>query len=226
MTAARRDRSGFTLLELMAASTLTILVAAALFTCLGVALKARRSAEGATQTIRKLTAAMDLIVADLQSARVPDGRLAESFTGAGDSEGIISSGLDSVTFYAAATDIAPAPGIGDVKKIEYACDLPPGSSSAVLTRYITTNLLAETEVLPREEVICREVKSLLLRYHDGAAWQTSWVSSEMGNLLPKAVEITLELEGAQTDPTRRLTRTVLLPCGREQPLAAASGGAP
>ncbi|MCE5327721.1 MAG: hypothetical protein LLG01_15050 [Planctomycetaceae bacterium] len=226
MSTSPHSPSGFTLLELMLASALTILLAGALFASLTVALKARRSSEGATQTIRKLTAAMDLMAADLQSARTPNGVLAGSFIGTSDSGGMMSSGLDSLTFYAAATDIPPAPGVGDVKKIEYSCDVPLGGATAVLTRYVTTNLLAQAETEPREEVICRDVRSLLIQYYDGTSWQDSWDSADLGNLLPKAVRITLELEGAQTNPSLRITRTVLPVCGREQPVDATAGGAP
>ena len=46
---------------------------------------------------------------------------------------------------------------------------------------------------PAEEVICRGVQSFDLRYFDGVDWQDKWDSAAQGNVLPRAVEVTLEL---------------------------------
>src|SRR5438105_15902932 len=61
-----------------------------------------------------------------------------------------------------------------------------------LVRRVTRNLLASTDPPVEEEIICRDVRSLSLRYFDGTAWQESWDSTTVGDVLPVPVGIPIE----------------------------------
>ena len=80
-----------------------------------------------------------------------------------------------------------------------------------------------------------------MRYFDGTNWQLTWDSTTVGNALPTAVEITLELPPGgetatkNTEPGYRLCRVVSIPCGRgvsagttttTTGLSSTSGGTP
>jgi hypothetical protein len=104
-----------------------------------------------------------------------------------------------------------------------------GAIQSALVRRITTNLLAPTTPDPQQEVICRGVRTFTLRFFDGTAWQDTWDSTTVGttqsNVLPQAVEVTIELEGERNQPGPKATRVVLIPCAiGPAPTAAATGG--
>jgi len=84
----------------------------------------------------------------------------------------------------------------EIKQVEYALDVPAGSTQQCLVRRVWDNVqaLAENQGDPREEIICRGVDQFSLRYFDGSAWQTSWDSSQLDYQMPEAVEVTLHLQ--------------------------------
>ena len=84
---------------------------------------------------------------------------------------------------------------------------------------MTTNLLAPREVEPEEQVLCRNVISLNLRYFDGDGWVDAWDSTADANSLPLAVEIDIEIAhngkngAANKEPQqRRLLQSFAIPC--------------
>ncbi len=217
---ARAANRGFTLLEMLTATAMVAVLAASLYTSLRVAFRARKTALAAGEATRKMTVVMAMIKADLLSAMIPNGILAGEFTGnSGKSLG--REGSDDLTFYAAATDVEPRAGVGDVKKIEYVCELQIDGGTSVLLRRVTTNLLAPTTPEPAEEILCRGVQAFTLRYFDGTTWEETWDSTSRNNALPLAVEVTVTLDD---DPDRPLTQVLTLPCGQEYDESASSGG--
>ena len=79
------------------------------------------------------------------------------------------------------------------------------------------NLLRTTVEEPAEEVLCRGVRSLDLKYFDGTDWQDNWDSAARDNTLPLAVEVTLQLvaeDGTSTDEGGYwVSRVFQVPCG-------------
>ncbi len=213
--------SGFTLLEMLAATALTCMLAGSLYVSLHVAFKARSSAMASLESGRQGQWAMELLKADLLSAAVPNGILAGGFVG--QSKEVSNAVADTLTFYAAAMDIEPRPGVGDIKKIEYACQIDPNSGRTLLVRQVTTNLLSPVVPQPIQEVLCRGVRDFSLRYFDGSAWLENWDSTTLGNLLPVAVEITIELVGDTGNETSRFSQVVLIPCGQASEMATSGG---
>ena len=215
---------GFTLLEMLAATTMVAVLVGSLYASLRIAFRARDSALQSMEAVRKSEQTMQLIKADLHSAMVPNGILAGAFVGRSGG-GILGSGVDALEFYAAAMDIEPCPGAGDIKKIEYSCELSADSAEMVLVRRITTNLLAPTVPEPGQEILCRGVRAFVLRYFDGSVWQENWDSGTQGNLLPKAVEVTIELEDAADGTAPATSQVLWIPCGQDADVALSSGEA-
>ncbi|HEV8292326.1 MAG TPA: type II secretion system protein GspJ, partial [Tepidisphaeraceae bacterium] len=49
-------------------------------------------------------------------------------------------------------------------------------------------------VTPEEEILCRNVRSFALRYYDGTQWYEEWDSTQMGDILPLAVQVDLQIQ--------------------------------
>ena len=220
-----RAAGAFTLLEMLVATAMVATLAGSLYASLHIAFKARSSALSATEAVRRNALAMEIIRADLQSAMVPGGVLATEFLG--QSASAIAGGLgDSLVFYSTASDGPAGPGAGDISQIEYACQTGSASGPMELVRRVTTNLLAPTTPQPRAETLVRNVRSFRLRYYDGQAWQEAWDSAAQNDALPRAVEVTIEVEDAAERSAGPVSRVVLLPCGQGAADATASGEQP
>lgn len=219
---------GFTLLEMLVATAMVAMLAGSLYASLHIAFKARQSALASVEGVRKASLSIDLIQADLQSAMIPNGVLAGAFVGSSSGGLLQGAAGDTLAFYAAAMDIEPGAdvGVGDIKKIEYSCEAASDAQDLVLVRRITTNLLAPTTLEPKEEVLCRGVRAFTVKYYDGSAWQDNWDSTVQNNVLPKAVEVTIEFKGAAGDADCQTSRVLLIPCGQNSDVSTSSGGTP
>jgi len=215
MNRPRRQPGGFTLLELLVATAMTAVLAGSLYATLHVAFKARRSASGAVEQMRRVELAVELIRADVESALVPRGLLAGVFLGE-DGAGGSASGTDTLAFYCTGDASQQAEGTGDIRLVEIGCELAEDSEQLVLLRRATTNLLTTSVTESDAEVLCRNVRSFELRYFDGMEWQEGWDSEMWDASLPLAVEVTLELERADGVESDRggywVSRIFRLPC--------------
>ena len=183
--------------------------------------------------------AVDIVQSDVLSAVAPSSATATlrgNFIGnAGTTPGSADPNTDILSFYSAAMDIQPAPGIGDLKFIEYICE-PTGSGDMNLVRLITTNLLPPNGITPtpRREVVVRGLVNFTVQYFDGQTWFDTWDSSQpsvppvtntQSSALPKAVEIRLEFKGQQGRQGEIVDQTLLIPCGVDQAVIAAQQAA-
>jgi type II secretory pathway pseudopilin PulG len=106
----------------------------------------------------------------------------------------------------------------DIRQVDLALETPQGETDQALVRRITTNLLASSVPVVHEQVLCRHVKSFTLRFYDGITWQDTWDSPSLGDVLPLAVEVTLEFSLGVERPgsgerTYRLVEVFSIPCG-------------
>jgi prepilin-type N-terminal cleavage/methylation domain-containing protein len=252
----RRPSRGFTLIELMCATAIMSLLVLSLFSALRIGFKARDRALTAVGPARSAEIAMDLLRQDIESALPPSGEMAVSFLGQAGTE---MPGTSAVEFFnVAAMPIIPettASGtgsaltkgpsmfeqqdptaVGGMQRVTLLVR-PTGNGESVLIRQVTRNLLAQTELPPEEQILCRGVTGFKARYFDGLQWIEEWDSTQYGNSLPMAIEISLELTRAK-DPTRsaefsagdpaniakyRTTRSFFLPCRNEVALQEGSG---
>jgi len=232
-----RRRRGFTLLELTLSMSLVAIVSLSLYASMTVAWRAKRTAENAVRSVRGGAIAADLICRDLESVPRPNGILAGPFVGMQQPGAAAGSEYDAVDFYTIGEDAAPsqqtAPLQEGIRHVQLAVrsDVDP----PVLVRRVWRNLLSTVQEDPTEEILCRGVRSLMLRYFDGTSWNEEWDSSQENNVLPLAVEMTLDLQAdpsmpavqAQSQPVSRITRLVPLACGRpsDQSDTSTSGSA-
>lgn len=217
----RRPLRGFTLLEITVASGMVAMLALSMYASLSVCMKARRSALAAVQPVRAATIAMELICRDLESILPPTGILSGPFMGVRQMGA--SGDADYLDFYCLSSDdddFMPE-GIHHVE-LGLRTDVTP----QVLVRHVTRNLLARVEETPQEEILCREVRSLSLRYFDGANWLEEWDSTAVGDVLPAAIMVQIELEDGTT-PANEMTanramRIIPLACAK--PAESTTGG--
>ncbi len=226
----RRAQSGFTLLELILAMLMAAMLSLALYGAMRSAIQARRTAQRTTQSIRAGSIAMEIICHDLENAFPPPAvdpnatnvplTMAGPFQGShqsgggGDNDDLVFSTLSRDEM---ATDNGPlSEGICTV---EFYIKSDP--SGPILVRRITRNVLAPTQTPGTDELLARNVRSFTVQYFDGTSWQPSWDSTQVGDVLPPAVSVSIVIEdpAAQPDqngnrPQQRLTRVVPIACAK------------
>lgn len=223
MTIRRKQSRGFTLLELLVAMSLMVVVAGSLYTALYTGFKARRSAMAAVEPTAQAINAIELLKQDIVGVLPIDGVLTESFIGTSNRS---SKGEDAdyVVFYTTQVYADEDELVGGVGKIELVLeeDTDEDRENFRLVRKITRNLLSPTELDPEEQVLCRNVTALNLRYFDGESWLDEWDSTADSNSLPVAMEVDIQVAyetanpmSTQGDPTRRLVQSFAIPCGGE-----------
>ena len=205
----RRAVRGFTLLELLVAIALMALISGSLYGSLYVGFKAHRSASSVVEPARTAALTLGMLREDFDAALPPTGILAGAFFGT----------AGTLEFFSCANVPKEGETACDIRQVDLAVETPAGESQPVLMRRLTTNLLANSEPAVREQVLCRRVISFSLRYYDGTVWQDSWDSVALGDILPLAVEATLEFALAEERPgaverTYRLAQVYRIPCGR------------
>jgi type II secretory pathway component PulJ len=202
---------------MLAAMAMMAALAGTLYASLSIAFRARNSATRALEPVRKCAAAIAMIRADLQSAVGCKGLLAGPMLGESQTT-VAGQAGDALEFYAAVGETRDTGTGGDIRKIDITCEPGADTTENILYRRVTSNLLASKTVDPEEQVLCRGVRTFTLRYYDGTTWYESWDSTSQGDLLPVAVEVTVELvppPGAPRDKAGyRMSSIVLIPCGQ------------
>lgn len=212
---------GFTLLEVLAATALVAMLAASLYGALSAALTARESAGRTVELMRACEGAMAVLREEIQAAAVPTVKHPFTGTKGSDFTGDLN---DNLSFYGTGGDLEGDDPVGDIRLVEFACETDE-SGTLSLVRRVTTNLLATQTVEPRQDTVCRNVRSLTLRYFDGTDWQESWDSATVSNAAPLAVEVTMEAalpavlgpagQEKKKELTYKLCRVISIPCGQE-----------
>lgn len=225
-----RQYGAFTLLELLVAMVLMVVTASCLYTALYTGFRAHRSALSAVEPTSVAINAIELLKQDIYGVLPPNGVLAGAFLGtdAGGIKGVDADHLEFYTTHIYANEEQPVGGLG---KIEIVLEEDDDSDRGTyrLLRRVTTNLLPPKEVEPDEQVLCRDVVSLNLRYFDGYGWVEEWDSTADANSLPRAVEIDIQIAHDPTHGTgesqkRRLVQTFAIPCGTSSQQESESEG--
>ncbi len=204
------NRRAFTLLELLLAVSITAITAGLLYAVMQAGATASRVTAQASGDVRRLVLALDHMEQALQSAKPPRGLLAGAMTG--DDQSMESH--DALQFHTVIDPIGS--DWGDIFHIAYQLEAD-AAGGLQLMELTTRNLLAPGETPTEAQVLCRGVGSLNFRYFDGSGWFDSWDSTQLGNLLPVAIEITLALEAPVSPNAELLTapqvrRVITLPC--------------
>jgi type II secretion system protein J len=231
----RRDHSGFTLIELILAMLLASMLALGLYQALSASIKLQRSAQGAAQAAHSGSVAMDLICRDLDSAVVPAPTDTSTTTSAltsqpltlrgpfqGSHQGGIGGDNDDLVFCTIEHEdnADPADPLAEgIHQVEFA--LSSSNGQPVLVRRVTRNLLATSQAPVDEQILCRGVKALSMQYYDGTEWNSSWDSTQVGDVLPYAVRVAIDivdpsgaLQANGNPVVKRISRTVPIPCAQ------------
>ena len=186
--------SGFTLLEVLVASTILSLVLAALYGVFSQTLTGKRRAEERATQTRTARIALLRISEDLQSALPPstgttqftsETRLAREFPN------------DTLSFTTvtrtALSNYAPE---GDQNEVGYALEPDPEDiNDKQLVRRVKFALSSKGNSADESVPLLPHVRGLRFRFFNGTAWQEEW-RQENGKL-PQAVEATVYLADAR-----------------------------
>jgi len=221
MTGAETIRKGFTLLEMLAAMSLMVAAAACLYSSLYTGFRAKRAAEAAIEPSIVAANAIEIIKQDILGALPPNGVLAGAFMGTDATDGL-GADSDIVMLYTTHAHTSQSSVTGGVSEIELLLesvnDDYNDNGGYKLVRRVTTNLLSPKTLDPEEQVLCRNVGSLNIRYFDGFTWLDEWDSTGQDDTLPLAVEIDLQItyKSSGSDEKGRPCRVIQsfsIPCG-------------
>lgn len=201
------------MLELLLAMALASMLAMSLHVSMSVAMSSRRSATATVESIQGAMIASEMVRHDLESILAPTGVLAGPFYGVHEQNG--EKDADRLEFCTIGSDRGPVDELltEGIRRVELS--LRTDAEPPVLVRRVTRNLLATLVEDPIEEIICRNVQTFSVRYFDGDFWTDEWDSTLMGDVLPMAIEVTIEArrsdQPADAKPAR-VVRIITLPC--------------
>lgn len=188
---AKRHASGFTLLEVILAITITAVVSATLFTSLSGAFDMRRQVEEHLSGRETSRAVMAILQADLEAVPRAGGRISGVFMGESDT-GMNNADTDAMLYVTANPALRTDQDLADLRQVELRLlKSKDDEDYYVLARLVTGNLLARTVPEPAVQVLARRVVSLDLKYYDNGEWIDEWNSTLRENAIPQAVQVVL-----------------------------------
>jgi len=198
-------KKGFTLLEMLAAMAMIAIVAGFLYTSLNTGFKAKKQTERILAPMKAAALAFSIMGCDLQSALPPRGILAGPFLGQSDTMSFFTRPVNTQD---------SAVGIVGVEYV-LTSDEEKENNQVVLLRNIRVNLLSLEEPEPFEERLAYGISAFEIKYFDGTVWLDAWDSTTVGDILPVAVDVCLEMKIAISETEEEIhsfRRVFLLPC--------------
>lgn len=200
-TVARLHASfGFTLLEILLAVAVTGMLAAVLFGGLGIVFDTRAAAESELRGQRDTAVALRIIRDQLLCVLPPSGELADEFIGEDLSSG--SADVDRLTFFTTSIAVPTGQPRGDTHQVVLGlvdADDQTYGPTHYLVQQVTDDLISTVTPTPVSQVLLRGVSSLELRYFDGTDWVDEWDSREEDDVLPEAIELTIERQPTEVE---------------------------
>lgn len=192
----------FTLLELLVATFIFAVLAGALYSIFGGALRLRERTYAAVEQELPATAALDILRRDLACMVIPvdadsTNTLAGAMLGTASRKGDRASDtLEFRTASGAVRDALEDPW-GDIQQVTWLLADPntnTGTPGQELVREVTRNLLSAASVEPARQRLLAGVRSLQFEYYADEAWVDSWDSEANENAPPEAVRVRVEFE--------------------------------
>lgn len=226
--------SGFTLLELLAASLAAAMVILAVYGIFHRTVKTRDNAVLRIREARKRERAGNIIRNDLRNAYISGGTLANAMEGGLQNQKSRFPGY--LRFTTTTGRNKSEETYGDVQQIEYYLsdtvvtgtstptdDASTGTETGTLIRAVTRDLLSTDQTdIATEEPLLPRVQKMEVAFYDGQDWQESWAYTGTDSSQPQAVRIRIQ----QTAASDRLTTPPLLeiiaPITTEPPITASS----
>lgn len=187
---AGRASRGFTLLEIVLASTAAALILIAVYSIFFRAVRMRDDATERTREARLRARAVSMIRNDLRNGFLSGGILAASLEGG--VENSRSSFPGHLRFTTTSAHTSPEELAADVQEVEYYVATDPDAVSrnaGVLVRAVDHDLLTPLRTATEPERVLNNVASLEVSFFDGSAWTSSWAVSAEELTVPKAVRV-------------------------------------
>lgn len=207
-----RTHHAFTLVELIAALSVTVLVVGSTGMILRTITAARERANIQMEVQQEARAALNTIATALANAHRPAADNKPLLEGIDDSIG--DSPADRVRFFTMShRTVRPDQPESDLRQVEFAVmeSEDPDAAGAMLMRRTDPTLNAEPDAGGVVERIAENVVGFDVRYHDGIEWQDDWPTTRED--WPAAVRVRLTIVA---DPRRRTVWSVgrLVSCPR------------
>lgn len=233
---SRARRSGFTLIEILVATSMIGVIAVAIAETIRVARDADRRIQSRSERRAHERAALDRIARDIRGTIGPGGTYAVGIVGTQNlrsgAEVLSLPDEESRAEQAATQTQGPRPpfderdqitisvipgarrfgspwpaGTGAIQSIVYAVDDDPSTPERGLVRRPVTVTDPVTGSLPEPvEIVGPNVVGLALRYFDGTTWQLTW-DSGASTTMPQAIEVSLAVRD-EDGTIRNLTEVV------------------
>ena len=215
--------AGFTLVEVLIASTISAVLIVALYAMFQGSLSLRESTYERVESALPRSYASQALRRDFAAMMPPSGILSGPVLGERNEENTLRT--DSIEFYTASAAVAAGEPWGDIQKVEYRLsDNEPAraESGRDFVRVVTRNLLATTLEEPPEQGLLPGVESLEFSYYDSDAWVDSWDSTTHQNESPQAVRVRIEFAAGEDDtrgakPFERVFEVVALEMEQADP---------
>lgn len=189
-----RSTSGFTLIEILAASLASALILVAVYGIFQRAMKSRDHAFERIHNSRQMQRAANTIRNDLRNAYISGVVLAVALEGGLQSQKSRFPGY--LRFTTTTGKAQDGNAYGDVQQVEYYITddgkSDTSNNTGTLLRVITRDLLASVQQTTREEQLLPNVASFGVTFFDGQAWQESWQYTDSTSTLPQAIRIRIQ----------------------------------
>jgi prepilin-type N-terminal cleavage/methylation domain-containing protein len=195
---------GFTLLELIVATSIFAVVVGAAYTLFESGRNLTSRAEARAELFQTARAALKAIEEDLKGAVMPSTPYDTGFIGT--DSGSKDKPLDKIDFVSVnshamisslKSDAALEAGEKiDMSRVAYWVETDTNRPSHGLVRYRQTILSPVTTPTPKDEdieEISADIAYVNFRYYDGTQWLDSWDSTQ-SNKLPQAVEVAVHVQ--------------------------------
>ena len=191
----RHNRMGFTLVEVLLASTIGAFITLVAIGTLRAVTSAAEMVDKNIESGTELKYAAKIIATDLINIHRDRSRNFRKFVAT--AEETDTGILSFVTFYAVSrTKARPAEIEGDIYEVEYYL-MENDDGVKCLMRRVWPNPDKDNEPGGMLSVIAENVTIFEMRYYDGSAWSPDW--PEDMRSLPDLVEVTLVAEDAESE---------------------------
>lgn len=202
--------TGFTLIEVLLALSISAVVLIAVAMAFTGALRLRDHAEANLEQSLPAEHAMDLIRRDLKNAVAPGFMLAGPLQ-----SGAFQGGMDAndgIQIYTTTGLITPNQPWGEIQKVSYGLQSSSDSAngSKDLIRAVSRNLLATGPEDEDDQFVMSGVQRLSFSYFDGTQWLDTWDDTTQTNL-PLAVRVNLQLAATDSDSPQPKPLQLLVP---------------
>lgn len=204
-----RSRGGFTLVEVLIATSILVIIATMVFEAFAVTLTAGKGLEERAELYHTARFIIRKLTEDLSSASLYTNNTLGSFTGVDKNSG--GENMDELKFTGFGGRIVFTGTASDQARVTWRVEAPAGSKRFTLIRgenhFITG--FDEAKEMAEEMEVSASLKSFDLKYYDNAAWVEGFDAIHVRRL-PRAVALSFTLED---EDGRTLSKKAVIPVG-------------